>query len=264
MATSKKKPTARHAAAGSKRSVAAKKTAKKKASAPARKAVAAASKKGAKKVAAKKVAVKKAAKKPAAKRPAVKKVATRKSAEKKGAAKKSANIRAAVKKAAGKKSTARKVVPAKSAGKKPAAQKPVARKGAAKKKSTRKSTARTNGAANFKGLPPLIRPSGLGETVIVEDITITNGKEVVFEMELVYTERVVTNDHVFDLHTQRDDKGQVIIDVYHVRQDGLVSISGHRRIIYIGEAINDLLTNDEYLQEYTGLKQALESLVLPE
>lgn len=259
MATPKKKSTVRRAAADSKKAVATKKTATKKAAKAVKKSVAAPRKKA------------------AGKKIAVKKAASKKAPVKKGLAKKSIGGKAIVKKAATKRAVAKSAVKKAATGKSIARKRSV-KKGAAKaaavtqKKVVKKATARKRsagakpgrGAGPFKGLPPLIRPSAQGETVIVEDITITDGKEIVFEMELIYTERVVSNDHVFDLHTQRDDKGQLIIDVYNVRKDGLVSIQGHRRIIFIGEAVEQPLTHHDYLQEYAELKQALDSVLLPD
>ncbi|WP_276480844.1 hypothetical protein [Paraflavitalea pollutisoli] len=245
MATPKKKSIARRAAASGKKAVATKKTATKKAVSVAKKRVAAPRKKA-------------AVKKAVGKKIAAKKAVSTKVPLKKGVAKKAAAGKSTIKKSAAGKPVARKRSVKKGSAKATAS----AKKAASRKSTTTKKAGRV--AGTFKGLPPLIRPSVPGETVIVEDITITDGKEIVFAMELIYTERLVSNDNVFDLHTQRDDKGQVIIDVYNVRKDGLVSIPGHRRIIFIGEAISEPLTNDEYLQEYAALKQALENLVLSE
>lgn len=99
---------------------------------------------------------------------------------------------------------------------------------------------------------------------MIQHVRVVNNKSYDFVTELIRSERYMTGGHVYDLLTQRDEKGQLIIDVHFVRKDGIVAIPGHHVVVSLAAAVGKPLADKEYIKQYSALKKTLKTVTPPD
>lgn len=99
---------------------------------------------------------------------------------------------------------------------------------------------------------------------MIQHVRMVNNKSYDFVTELIRSERYKAGGHVYDLLTQRDEKGHLIIDVHFVRKDGIVAVPGQHVVVGLAATVSKPLADKEYIKQYSALKESLKTIAPPD